>query len=193
MAQKTSNFIVTYSLYFSSETRSRTGIPDRKRMIKVVNTGEAIAIHSMPLITLREITKIPHHKMISPKQFGCRETFQSPAIEIYLVSEKLLLLCHNLIYVEFREHTYEHHMLNIELKLSQYTLLVCIEKPQIRMHRYAVLTIIAEFSLIYVILPEGEFLQVSICFGKKTHNKHSAACAIQGSHCSRSFGLGMSG
>lgn len=53
-----------------------------------------------------------------------------------------------------------------------------MEKPQIRMLRYAELTIIAEFSLIYVILPEGEFLQVSICFGKKTHNKHSAACAI---------------
>lgn len=59
--------IDTYFLYFSSDTRSRTGSPLRKRMIKVVNIGEAIAIHSTPLITFKEITKIPHHKMISPK------------------------------------------------------------------------------------------------------------------------------
>jgi len=57
----------TYSLYFSSETRSRTGIPDRNSMIKVVNIGDKIAIHSMPLITFSVITNMPHHKIISPK------------------------------------------------------------------------------------------------------------------------------
>lgn len=67
MGMKGNNKHKTYSLYFSSETRSRTGIPDRNRMIKVVNIGDKIAIHSMPLITFSEITNMPHHKIISPK------------------------------------------------------------------------------------------------------------------------------
>lgn len=57
----------TYSRYLSSEALSNRGIPDKKRMMKVVNIGEAIAIHSMPSITFKDITKIPHHTTISPK------------------------------------------------------------------------------------------------------------------------------
>uniref|UniRef100_A0A182MR40 Uncharacterized protein n=1 Tax=Anopheles culicifacies TaxID=139723 RepID=A0A182MR40_9DIPT len=57
----------TYSRYFSSADRSRTGMPDRKRMIRVVKIGDRIATHSMPSMTFSEITKIPHQITISPK------------------------------------------------------------------------------------------------------------------------------
>lgn len=57
----------THSLYFSSDTRSRTGMPDKNRIIRVVNIGDKIATHSIPLMTFSEITKMPHHKIISPK------------------------------------------------------------------------------------------------------------------------------
>lgn len=36
-------------------------------MIKVVNMGEAMAIHSRPLITFSDMTKMPHQTMTSPK------------------------------------------------------------------------------------------------------------------------------
>lgn len=59
--------ILTYSLYFSSDDFSRNGIPDRNRIIRVVNIGDSMPIHSIPSITLMEITKIPHQIVISPK------------------------------------------------------------------------------------------------------------------------------
>lgn len=58
---------MTYSLYFSSANLSLTGIPDKKSIIKLVKIGEAIAIHSIPLITFKEMTNTPHHITISPK------------------------------------------------------------------------------------------------------------------------------
>jgi hypothetical protein len=49
-------------------------------MMKVVKIGDRIAIHSTPLMTLREMTKMPHHKTTSPKKFGCLLTFHKPAM-----------------------------------------------------------------------------------------------------------------
>lgn len=70
---------LTHSLYFASDALSRTGIPDRNRMMQVVKMGDKMATHSIPLMTLREMTKIPHHKTTSPKKFGCLDTFHKPA------------------------------------------------------------------------------------------------------------------
>lgn len=57
----------TYSQNLSSEDLSSNGIPDRNKMIVVVNKGDATANHSKPSKTLHDIIKIPHHKTISPK------------------------------------------------------------------------------------------------------------------------------
>lgn len=57
----------THSLYFSSAIRSRTGMPERNRMMSVVKIGESIATYSMPLMTFNEMMNIPHHKTISPE------------------------------------------------------------------------------------------------------------------------------
>jgi hypothetical protein len=51
-------------------------------MMNVVNIGDKIAIHSTPLITFKEITKIPHHNTTSPKKFGCLLIFHSPKKKI---------------------------------------------------------------------------------------------------------------
>lgn len=57
----------TYSLYFSSDDFSLIGIPERNNIISVVNIGDKIPIHSKPLITFKDITKMPHQIIISPK------------------------------------------------------------------------------------------------------------------------------
>jgi hypothetical protein len=58
---------ISYSRYLSSDDFSKRGIPDRKRMISVVNIGDKMANHSSPSRTFSEIMKIPHHSTISPK------------------------------------------------------------------------------------------------------------------------------
>lgn len=58
---------MTYSLYFSSADRSLKGIPERNRIIRLVNIGDIIATHSMPSITFSDTTNIPHQMTISPK------------------------------------------------------------------------------------------------------------------------------
>lgn len=57
----------TYCLYFSSDDFSRNGIPDKNKIINVVNSGDKMPIHSIPLMTLIDITKMPHQMRISPK------------------------------------------------------------------------------------------------------------------------------
>lgn len=57
----------TYCLYFSSDDFSRNGMPDKNKMIIVVNNGDRMAIHSIPRMTLSDITKMPHQIKISPK------------------------------------------------------------------------------------------------------------------------------
>lgn len=59
--------LITYSRYFSSDDFSRSGMPDRNSIINVVNMGDSIPIHSKPLITFNDITKMPHQMTISPK------------------------------------------------------------------------------------------------------------------------------
>lgn len=61
------DFIGTYSRYLSSDAFSNNGIPDRNKIINVVKIGEAIATHSVPSITFKDIIKIPHQTTISPK------------------------------------------------------------------------------------------------------------------------------
>ena len=57
----------TYSLNFSSEERSRRGIPERNNKIREVKIGDNTATHSGPLITFIEMIKMPHQRTISPK------------------------------------------------------------------------------------------------------------------------------
>lgn len=57
----------TYFRYFSSDDFSLNGIPDKNSIISVVNNGDKMPIHSIPWMTLIEITNIPHQISISPK------------------------------------------------------------------------------------------------------------------------------
>lgn len=57
----------TYCLYFSSDDFSRSGMPDKNKMMSVVNNGDKMPIHSIPWMTLSDMTKIPHQIRISPK------------------------------------------------------------------------------------------------------------------------------
>lgn len=57
----------THCRYFSSEDFSRNGMPDKNKIINVVNSGDKMPTHSIPRMTLIEITKMPHQMRISPK------------------------------------------------------------------------------------------------------------------------------